>query len=516
MKYSKISLSLLMTMVITLFSCNEETIELLPIGNTEGTYFQNETQMEEAVFGIYQKLAFFYAFRGGQNNNVAPVTLLPSDDLTTTANYAHENFSGLNGSNSQLSLYYDYAYQLIARANTVLQKVEENRTTAYLKQPELADYHKGEALFLRAYMYFNLWNVFGTAPLVTQRIVNIADAYPPNSTGTQLLDQAILDLEEAKKLLPESWAAAYKGRVTKNSARGLKGKILVFRGSVNKTAADFTAAITEFNSLTGLSLQPNYNNNFNVNFENNSESLFEYQANTSPGNVNPFVGGSGGNDAFAVIGEIGAYYGMFSQKPSWIGNSYFTATASIRNAYEAGDPRVQYILKPESAGLINVIKYVRNTAYATGGNGAGNEVSVNNPRILRYADILLLKAEAIVRSGGNVKDAIDLVNQVRERARKSVESGEPSLVPANRDVNETSPAVVLEWIFQERRLEFAFEEGHRWWDLRRRHMAGEIDLKTWDFQSKLLDFKFENKHINFPLPEKEVVENPNLDQNTGY
>jgi hypothetical protein len=253
-----------------------------------------------------------------------------------------------------------------------------------------------------------------------------------------------------------------------------------------------------------------------VNFENNSESLFEYQANTSPGNVNPFVGGAGGNDAFAVIGEIGAYYGMFSQKPSWIGNSYFTATASIRSAYEAGDPRVQYILKPESAGLINVIKYVRNTAYATGGNGAGNEISVNNPRILRYADIFLLKAEGIVRSGGNIKDAIDLVNQVRERARNSVETGEPSLVPANRDVNETSPAVVLEWIFQERRLEFAFEEGHRWWDLRRRHMAGEIDLKTWDFQSKLLDFKFENKHINFPLPEKEVVENPNLDQNTGY
>lgn len=506
----------MMALVIAFFSCNEETIELLPIGNTESTYFQNEQQMEEAVFGIYQKLAFFYAFRGGQNNNVAPVTLLPSDDLTTTANYAQENFSGLNGSNGQLSLYYDFAYQLIARANTVLQKIEENSSFAYPKQPELAGYHKGEALFLRAYMYFNLWNVFGSAPLVTQRIINIEDAYPKNSTGTQLLDQAILDLEEAKSLLPESWPAAYKGRVTKNAARGLKGKCLVFRGTVNKTAGDFTSAIAEFNALTGLSLQSNYNNNFNVNFENNTESLFEYQANTSPGNVNPFVGGAGGNDAFAVIGEIGAYYGMFSQKPSWIGNSYFTATASIRNAYETGDPRVQYILKPESAGLINVIKYIKNTAYATGGNGANNELSVNNPRILRYADILLLKAEAIVRSNGSLKEAIDLVNQIRTRARNSVESGTPSLVPVNRDVNESNKNAVLEWIFQERRLEFAFEEGHRWWDLRRRHMAGEIDLKTLDFQSKLLDFKFEDRHVYFPLPEKEVVENPNLNQNPGY
>lgn len=516
MKKDKISLSVLLILIFSMFSCNEETIELQPIGNTESTYFQNEQQMEEAVFGIYQKLAFFYAFRGGQNNNVAPVTLLPSDDLTTTANYAHENFSGLNGSNSQLSFYYDWAYQLIARANTVLQKIEENGDFAYSKQTELRDYHKGEALFLRAYMYFQLWNVFGSAPLVTQRIVNISDAYPSNSTETQLLDQAIEDLEQAKSLLPESWAASYKGRVTKNSARGLKGKCLVFRGNVNKTNADFTAAIAEFNSITGVGLMPNYNNNFDVNFENNSESLFEYQANTSPGNVNPFVGGAGGNDAFAVIGEIGAYYGMFTQRPSWIGNSYFTATASIRNAYEDGDPRIQYILKPDPSVLINVIKYCINTAYATGGNGANNEVSVNNPRILRYADVLLLKAEAIVRSGGNLTEAIELINQVRERARNSVVEGEPSLIPANRNVNESNAATVLEWIFEERRLELAFEEGHRWWDLRRRHIAGEIDLKNWDFQSRDLNFKFEDYHVYFPLPEKEVVENPNLNQNTGY
>ena len=107
MKKYKISFSLLLILIFSMFSCNEETIELQPIGNTESTYFQNEQQMQEAVFGIYQKLAFFYAFRGGQNNHVLPVTLLPSDDLTTLGNYAHENFSGLNypPSQSSLSLY---------------------------------------------------------------------------------------------------------------------------------------------------------------------------------------------------------------------------------------------------------------------------------------------------------------------------------------------------------------------------------------------------------------------------
>lgn len=516
MKNIKTIYSLLLIVLISLFSCNEETIEVLPVGNTEDSYFKNETQMEEAVFGVYQKLSFFYAFRGGQTKNTAPVWHLPSDDLTTLANFSHENFSGLNGSDVQLDLFYGFAYQLIARANTVLGKIEENGSFAYSRQPELMNYHKGEVLFLRAYMFLQLWNVFGTAPVVTDRIVVIENAYPSGSKGTELLDQAILDLEEAKGLLPESWAAEYKGRVTKNSARGLKGKCLVFRGSVNKTVADLTAAINEFNAITGLKLESNYNNNFNVNFENNDESLFEYQANTSPSGVNPYVGGAGGNDVFAVIGEIGAYDGMFTQRPTWIGNSYFTATASIRNAYETGDPRLQYILKPDPKVLINVIKYARNSAYAEGGGGAGNGISINNPRILRYADVLLLKAEAIVRSGGNLKEAVALVNQIRERARQSVESGEPSLIPADRDVNESNPATVLEWIFQERRLELAFEEGHRWWDLRRRHMIGEIDLKNWNFGSLDLNFKFEDKHIYFPIPEKEVVENLNLDQNPGY
>jgi starch-binding outer membrane protein, SusD/RagB family len=76
--------------------------------------------------------------------------------------------------------------------------------------------------------------------------------------------------------------------------------------------------------------------------------------------------------------------------------------------------------------------------------------------------------------------------------------------------------VVLDWVFEERRLELAFEEGHRWWDLRRRHLAGEIDLRTWNFNSALPGLVFENKNIVYPLPDGEVVSSPNLQQNPGY
>ena len=394
----------------------------------------------------------------------------------------------------------------------MLQKNEENGDFAYTDQPELKDYHRGEALFLRAYMYLQLWNVFGTAPLVTERITNLDNAYPPNSQGTELLDQAIIDLQEAAQLLPDSWSAEMKGRVTKNSALGLRGKCLVFRGSVNDTNEDFTAAISDFNALSGMSLTPVYSQNFDVNYENNAESLFEYQANSNTANTNPFLN----NDDFAVVGEIGAYYGFFTQKPSWVGNSYYTATSSVINAYEDGDPRKYYNLDTSTGNLLNVKKYIRHTAYVSGWGGGGYEISVNNPRILRYADVLLLKAEAIVRSGGNLSEAISIINEIRGRARNSTEDGTPSAIPEDKDISESDAATVLEWIFQERRLELAFEEGHRWWDLRRRHMAGEIDLNNLDFQSLDLNFKFEEKNINFPLPETEVVENPNMDQNPGY
>ena len=506
--YGAIALSIIFS------SCNDDIINLKPIGDTEATFYQDEEQMEQAVFGIYQKVSFFYAFRGGQNNSPMQVYILPSDDLTSPGGGDFEVFHSLNGGNSQSGLYYQFAYQLIGRANTLLQKIEENSDFAYKEKPEQKDWNKGEALFLRAYMFLNLWNVFGTAPISIERITNLDKAYLPNSKGTELLDQAIIDLEEAAKLLPDSWPAAHKGRVTKNSARGLRGKCLVFRGAINKTSADFTAAISDFNALQGIALTSTYSKNFDVAFENNEESLFEYQANDIGGETNPYVGGIGGNDAFGVIGEIGHWIGLFNQGPSWIGNSYVTTTASIMEAYEDGDPRKAYNINLDTENLINVMKYVRNTAFVR--NGPGDGISINNPRILRYADVLLLKAEAIVRSNGSLSEAIGLINQVRERARNSAEGGTPSAIPANRSTSESNSATVLEWIFQERRLEMAFEEGHRWWDLRRRHIAGEIDLTTHDFSSSRPDFNFQLRNLYFPLPNREVNDNPRLVQNDGY
>lgn len=508
MKTYKIIISFIVIATLATNSCNEKTIELEPIGDTEASFFQNEEQMTQAVMGVYQKLNFFYQW--GNDRILHRIWLLPSDDLTNPGGDAFEIFSSLNGGNSFSSQYFNYAYQLIARANTVLQKIETNGGFAYDANSDADDWHKGEALFLRAWMNFRLWNTFGTAPLINERILDINDAFPPNSTGTELLDQAAVDLREAINLLPASWDAANLGRVNKNSARGMLAKVLVFKGTVNNTTADFTEAINVINNITGVSLMPNFNDNFDAEKENNAESLFEFQANRASGNANPWVGG--GNDAFAVIGELNSYWGFFDNKGYGGNNRSFSATQSLKNAFEDGDPRVGYTLIPGQENH-NVLKYILKNAYVPSGVGQG--LSQNNPRILRYADVLLLKAEAIVRSGGDLNEAIGLVNQIRQRARLSTEDGVEAAVPADHGP-QSDAATALDLIFQERRLELACEEGHRWFDLRRRHLAGEINLANWDFSSVRADFDWQPLNINMPLPENEVLQNPNLNQNNGY
>ncbi len=489
---------------ITLNSCNEETVELTPIGGTEAGFFQNEAEMNQAILGAYQKLTFFQQYDNG--NYLQKTDLLPSDDITVIGNSSFENFNGLNGDNTEVKNIYKFAYQLIARTNIVLDKIEENGSFVYADNPSVGDWHKGEALFLKSLINFKLWNTFGTAPLVTERITDLANAYPPNSSGTELLDQAITDLTVAVDLLPDTWSSDFLGRATKNSAKGLLIKILVFRGTVKSDNTDFGTAVTIFNTITDRTLTPNYDDNFNYEKENNSESMFEYQAN---GNVNNFantwLGGAGGNDAFAVVGEINSYYNYFNGG-FFGGDPKFTATPSLMATYEAGDPRLSLIYDT-SSGANNFIKYITNDVPFF------QKLSANNERILRYADVMLLAAEAMVRSGGSVDDAIGLVNQIRTRARNS--SDPVSAIPADLIAPATA-ADALAMVLTERRMELAGEGGHRWHDLRRFSLAGEIDLSTLDFGSVNTDFSFQAHHINFPLPNREVIDNPNMNQNSGY
>ncbi|NJO00873.1 MAG: RagB/SusD family nutrient uptake outer membrane protein, partial [Bacteroidia bacterium] len=152
-----------------------------------------------------------------------------------------------------------------------------------------------------------------------------------------------------------------------------------------------------------MSLVGNFADNFSVRTENNPESLFEYQA-ASSGNDNVWLS----NDNFQSIGTFSSYWGFYENHWSMFGKQPYIATDKLLNAFEEGDPRRALTLNPDNK---QIQKYWTQNEPTNTGVG-----SFNNPRILRYADVLLLWAEALNETGDQA-GAIALINQVRTRAR---------------------------------------------------------------------------------------------------
>jgi hypothetical protein len=184
--------------------------------------------------------------------------------------------------------------------------------------------------------------------------------------------------------------------------------------------------------------------------------------------------------------------------------SRFYVTQKVAAAFEPGDPRIASTFDPADR---TVKKYVDRGKLNQPGAG-----SVNNYRILRYADVLLLKAEAILQSGGSPAEAIGLINQVRARARNSGGGA----APADRPTTETNQTTIMDWIMTERLLELA-GEGQRWFDLRRWQLQGIISLNDAFFSSNVTGMSFQlPKSLNLPIPNSEIDVNPNVTQNPGY
>jgi hypothetical protein len=484
-------------------ACNKSKLDLLPHGPTEQSYFIQESDFTKAVFGGYAKLTDFYWYHGDPYSGLYTIFYLPGDDITVNDNEEFEQFGSLQPSSGRINEFYSVCYQIIARSNVILQKINEVADGIYTT-PNLKEYHKGEALFLRGFANYYLWNYFGTAPLDTARVTSTDQFTPPNSTGTELLDQAITDFSEAASLLPSDWGDANRGRATANSANGFLGKCLVFRASVNKSNEDYLAAIAAINKISGATLVPDFTDNFSWDTENNSESIFEFQASQAFALDNIWLS----NDFDNAIGSISAYYGFYDNDGGTFagyGKSRFYATSKLLNAFDPADPRLDATMDPSDR---TVKKYVTRNKSTQAGGG-----SVNNTRLLRYADVLLLKAEAIIQSGGSAAEAIGLINQVRTRARNMVGGGTE---PADYSTAETNATTIMNWIIKERLLELA-GEGQRWFDLRRWQMEGIINLDNAYFSSNTNTMSFQlPKHLNFPIPNGEIDVNPNVHQNEGY
>lgn len=510
-----------------LLGCDPSLVDEPTFAPTELSYFSSVREFRTQLVGIYAGLYDDYHFAAaGYNGWIGGIWLLPGDDLTESraANTYFELFDGsLNPSNSRLQFAYASAYKQIARANVLLDRVNQVDYSGYDGAEEIA-MMEGEALFFRAYAYFKLFNIFGSVPLVAKRLQTEAETNTPKSPAEDVLSQVILDLETALPKVPNNWAPEFLGRVTKNSVRGLLVKALVFRGNHVNRPADYQQALQVFSEITAA-LVPDYLHNFSAATENNAESLFELQATVpSSGNNNLNLSHDG---AWRGVENMSVFRG-FMMEVAGRGdfndatNTRYLVTEKLLAAF-GSDPRINVFLNPDD-GVEGRIFQKYNKPDGTNQLSGFMGGSVNNERILRYADVKLLVAEATLKAG-NPAAAIGHINDIRARARTWAQSSGQGdgTVPAERPTSETDVNTIMQWIQDERYVELA-GEGHRWWDLKRWHAAGDINLSGWTgdnngFSTYLASpVQFDvNKHLVFPLPHAEIERNSGITENNpGY
>lgn len=504
--------------MIGVFACDVSRLDTPPLGLTEDSYFTRPSEFRLALMSAYSKLTDWYWYHGGSGAILHRLYYLPGDDITEAAgNFApFELFSGIDPTNSFATEFFDKTYEMLQRTNLVIEKTNDADPSDF-DDPSFINHNKGEALFLRALAYFKLFNMYGTAPLITERLAS-DNTNTPRSEGTQLLDQVITDLQEASGILPDAWDQANVGRATKASALGLLVKALVFRGNYSGNTADYSAAVQAYNSITGRSLTVNYTDNFNAFTENNEESLFEYQASSAPGLDNVWLFNDG---PWRGVETMSTYWGFYTVVSNDARNNLaglpWRVTRKVFNQHGT-DPRIAYFTEADRS----FTKYGKEGLDAQS-TGPG---SLNNVRILRLADVKLLAAEAILRSGGNKGQAIALINEVRQRARNwalAAGIGDGS-IPADRDVAESNDNTILSWIVDERLIELCGEEHVRWWDLKRWDASGDISLNGWNGSDEFFstdlsaNFQFEYpKHLLLPIPQTEIERNAAIvSNNPGY
>ncbi len=530
MKKRLITLTLLL--VGGLFTQCEKKLDLSPLGALdEQTFYQTENDFKSAVLLSYSAL-LNYTYDQNDGGGWFQGVLLTDDDVTTANNDVNQleifNWTSANGEWRRL---WETTYKGIQRSNIIIEKLP---VAASLPEP-LRKSFDGEARFLRAYYNFFLAIHFGQAPLIDKTPRNLEDTRSASSAPGQLWDLVIADLRVAKANLPAKQDDANLGRATSGAASALLGKVLLYRAQWDNKPDLYAQAAAEFQGLVGkYSLVKNFGDNFKPTGENNAESVFEIQMGI--GGFNPWLpadfnfgeGGAAGTARLIYFrAACGLNPGDCAPGANAQGYGRIQITSGLQKEFEKNDPRRAATIfldgdaynTGENANGLK--KWMYKGLYSATGSSPAKYVlgdnnidfrsplSVNNERVIRYADVLLMLAECKIL--GATKDfigAADLINQVRRRADPT-----SIILP---DVKAGTEAEMFKALQHERRVEFALE-SLRYNDLVRWQRAGKINIKTdVDFGRPAANAAWSVKNLLKPVPQSERDLNPAIAQNPGY
>ena len=484
LKYKLIAIALL---GFSFSSCSDFLEQNPQTDLSENDFYKTADDILSAVNGAYSSLQ-----EGDIYGNWYVFGEIPSDNTrnqlsgsVTTQNEFDQFY--IDTQNSMIANFWKAAYKVINRTNTVLGRIDGIEINT-----ELANRYKLECKFIRALMYFNLVRVYGDVPLVLKEI-SISESYDIlREPKENVYNQIIADLKEAQDL-PVSYSTAEDGRATQGAAKALLANVYM---TLHKYAEAETILAEIINSGRYSLLEntpgslniDGYKNVFSPVNHNSEEGIFEiqflkggygegsnYANNFAPENSGTnvvAVGGTGGNN----IPEMDIY-----------------------NAYEEGDLRRDFSM---SLGYYDNRKnnewvesrYVCKFMDVPYQN---NDASNNYP-VIRYADVILMYAEAL-NQNGKTAEACKYLNMTRRRGF-GYQTTETSPV----DLQTTDKAQFALMVEQERRVELAFE-NHRWFDLIRTGRAVEV------MRSK--GFSLNETNLICPIPQKQIDVNPKLTQN---
>ena len=539
MKTKYFSLICVLCSVLFLSSCKDYLTEIEPGTTLLEDFFTSTDAAVQNITGCYTPLMWEYNgtyFSEWFIGDIASDDALKGGGSTTDMADAYdiENWRTTD-QNTLLLDFYRAQYQGIGRCNLAIEYIEkmeigiDDKFTQSMKNRLL-----GEAHYLRAYYYFRLVRVFAGVPMPLQVLRASEDWGMPRASVNDVYNQILADLEIANKnlWLKREYDVTDLGRATKGAAQAMLMKTNLYMASpfwqkkgVTKSTADCYKDAKSWGDSIMTSgeydLCPNYEDNFTVAGENGIESVFEIQYAEVPwGDYGEGYGYTAGSFTQILVrsrnSEIGGGWG------------FDHPTKNLYDEFEAGDPRRDVTILVPSTAIVpsyqqqsdenylgntmlnNKYGMYRDPAGIGGGYGKwslhASRGPLNNKQI-RYADVLLMYAEACLGAGdaGTAKTYID---QVRGRVGLAG-------VPAATDAT----------LRHERRCELAME-GHRWFDLVRwegvdgtglkAHMDAYKATETEDVKHHIQEF-VANKHELFPIPQEERQLNPTeMEQNPGY
>ena len=499
----------LLIIIISLIgvSCTK-TLKEKPIGllAPEG-FFKTKKDVEASIFGAYGLLASERLF--GRQFTCA---LMYRSDMVDIGNRGTQaariqvNDFKMDANNSMSGQFWPNWYRVISAVNTAEGGAKSLGLTDADINPLIA-----EAKFVRAFSYFHLVRNFGDIPYIDKAVSDPESVKTIGKTKADDVYKAIIkDLEFAKQWLPDTYESDVRSRPTKGTAAA-------YLASVYLTIADYTKAYTEAKwvmdkkGIYNYQLEPNYQDLFRAEladdlkepiFTVDFKGLVEGDAGLQDDLIPPMIGiRDMPNQGFgAAVPSLLAF-------TTWDKNDYRRKVCFDDSALNSSGVLIPYTAYPQEKRP-HIAKWGR----FPGNSDANGRHSDHNYPDMRYAEILLIAAEAITETSGPTQEAIDYINLVRTRARNW--PGNFTGFPQNLILAGYSKQQLIDAVMEERRLELAFE-WKRWYDIKRRKL-GDIVFKGPNSLEPHANFDAARDYL-MPIPTTELNTNPNLKpQNPGY